>query len=66
MFQCYDKTLKAGQIYTWSKVNTKLGNYTRGQNYIGSWKAIYDVKTKFQAGHELMDACLYPGSKEDS
>jgi hypothetical protein len=28
----YDKALKAGQIYTLSKVNTKLGNNTRGQN----------------------------------
>jgi hypothetical protein len=50
----------------WLKIIKLIMSNTRGQNYIRNWKAIYDVKTKFQAGHELMDECLYPGSKEDS
>ena len=41
-----------------SRLNTKLGNYTRCQ--VRSWAPIHEVKTKYEAGH------LYTRSKQNT
>ena len=55
-----DKRELSGQLYTRSKLNTKLGNYTRGQNSIRNWATMQEVKTKYEAGQ------LYTRSKQNT
>ena len=42
-----------------SKLNTKLENYTRGQNKRRNWVTIHEVKTKYEAGKLYTRSKLY-------